>query len=135
MVRFDPDPPDPDGTHEVEYHAACQSGAECLVTFLGPQGRQREIFGSRWSHRFHAVTGQVLYLGVTVRRRCTGSYRLGNVRCRRAGGSARVAVYVDGERVAGDVEYARDRGVIQAYSFGTSVRHRIAADTAASSGP
>lgn len=135
MVRFDPGPAPADGVHEVEYHAGCQSGAECVVTFLGPEGRGREIFGSQWSHRFRAVTGQLLYLGVTVRRRCTGSYRLGNVRCRRAGGSARVAVYVDGDRVASDVEYARDRGVLQAYSFGASVRHRVAADTASSSGP
>lgn len=136
MVRFDPGPASGgDGVHEVEYHASCQSGAECVVTFVGPEGRGREIFGSQWSHRFPAATGRLLYLGVTVRRRCTGSYRLGNVRCRQAGGSARVAVYVDGERVASDVEYARNRGIIQAYSFGVSVRHRIAADTTSSSRP
>lgn len=132
VVRFDPDPPAADGVHEVEYQASCQSNAECVVAFSSPGESGREIFGGQWSHRFHASTGQRLYLGVTVRRRCSGNFALGNIRCDQAHGSARVAVFVDGERVASEVEYSRNRGVLNDYAFGVSVRHRITADSAAS---
>ncbi len=134
LVRFDPDPPSAaDDVHVVEYQASCQSGAECVVSFRGPEGDGREIFGSQWSHQVHASTGQELYLGVTVRRFCSGNYALGNVRCRRASGTARVALFVDGERVVSKVEHARDRRIRRDASFTVSVRHRIAPDTTASS--
>jgi hypothetical protein len=133
LVRFDPDPPGPaDHVHQVEYQASCQSGAECVVSFRGPEGEGREIFGSQWSHQIHASTGQELYLGVTVRRFCSGTYALGNVRCRRASGSARVALFVDGERVVSKVEHARDRRIRRDASFTVSVRHRIVPDSTAS---
>lgn len=131
-VRFDPEPARSDGVHQVEYQAGCRSGAECIVTFSAPEGRGREIFGSQWSHRFFAVPGQQLYLGVTVRQRCSGNYALGRVRCDRAAGSARVAVFVDGERVASRVGHSRNRGVVPEYSFGVAVRHRISRDSASS---
>ena len=126
MVRIDPQPgPEGDEMHEIEYQASCRSGAECEVTSIGPEGRIRELFGSQWSHRFLASTGQPLYLGVTVRQHCVGNYALGSVRCSRASGFARVTIYVNGERVATDATFHRPRGVVPAYSFGVSTRHVV----------
>lgn len=131
LVRFDPDPPREQGVHEVEYHASCQTGAECVVTFYRPGGGSRELFGAQWTNRFLASTGQELFVGVTVRQRCTGNYLLGNVRCDRAAGFARVSIYVDGERVASEGTFSRPRGVIPEYSFGVSTRYVIMPDSAA----
>lgn len=128
-VDFDPTPNRGDGLHEVRYQASCRSGAECVVTFGVPRGGYRQIFGSQWSHQFPASPGQQLYLGVTVRRRCTGSYRMGSLRCSQAAGSARVTIYVDGERVANDITFHRPRGIVPDYSFGVSTRYRIPTDS------